>query len=111
MVIQIMDGHGADMAGAAMGVKKRFEMERTASKGRVFTSGGLPGQKIDRSIEIWCGKGLENVRVGLERNWAEKSSKIRGKKCVRNDFLIDARRRKVVISNRSGNYNNLPAFH
>jgi hypothetical protein len=57
MVIQIMDGDGADMAGAAMGVKKRFEVERTASKGRVFTSGGLPGQKIDRSIETWCGKG------------------------------------------------------
>jgi hypothetical protein len=111
MVIQIMDGHGADMAAAAMGVKKRSEVERTAGKSRSFTSEGLPGQKVDRWIETWCGKGLETVRVGLERKWAEKSSKNRGKKCVRNDFLIDARRRKVVISNRSGNYNNLPAFH
>jgi hypothetical protein len=79
MVIQIMDGHGPDMAAAAMGVKKRFEVERTASKGRPFTAEGLPGQKIGRSIETWCGKGLENVHVRLERNWAENQAKLEEK--------------------------------
>lgn len=58
MVIQIMDGDGADTAAAATGVKKRFEVERTAGKGWSLTSEGLPGQKVDRSIETWCGKGL-----------------------------------------------------
>jgi hypothetical protein len=106
-----MDGNGAESAAAAMGVKKRFKVERTVIGIGLFTSEEQPGGLGDRSSELWRGTGLDKDRVGLERKRAKKSSKIRGKKCAGNDFLIDARQRKVVISNSSGNYNNLPAFH
>jgi hypothetical protein len=111
MVIHSMDGDGADSAAAGMDVKRRFTFERTVIKIGLLTSEEQPCGLGRRSIEVWRGTGLENARVGLERKWAKKSSKIRGKKYAGNDFLIDARQRKVVISNSSGNYNNLPAFH
>ena len=48
---------------------------------------------------VWSGTGLA------------KQAKSGGKNISRNDFLIDVTGRKVVISNSSGNYNNLPVFH
>ena len=54
---------------------------------------------LTRVSVVWSGMGLGNQ---------EKSG---GKNISRSDFLIDVAARKVVISNSSGNYNNLPVFH
>jgi hypothetical protein len=43
--------------------------------------------------------------------WGRESKQILGKIPWAKDFLIDGRTQKVVISNSSGNYSNLPAFH
>ena len=57
------------------------------------------------------GGGGVNFGGGLGRKGVGKSSKIMEKKTAGTDFLIDVEHRKVVISNRSGNYNSPAALH